>query len=135
MDATALYPSLNIRDCARIVAKRLGNSKLEFQGVNYKWAVKYIALNLPRHEIVQKGLSKVVPIKNNGSQGADRTIKGIEDDQKQERWKFNKMPNKFTRVIRRKSCKRFYKSWSKQHLDITTTSLETRLTNKPKGEA
>ena len=46
LDATPLYPLLNIRDCARIVAKRLENSNLEFQGINYKWAVKYKALNL-----------------------------------------------------------------------------------------
>ena len=103
-DATALYPSLNIRDCARRVAKRLGNSKLEFQGVNYKWAVKYIALNLPRHEIVQKGLNKVVPIKNNGSQGADKRDRNL-----------TKCQTNLQGVIRRKSCKKLVKTTFGHH--------------------
>ena len=45
-DVEALYPSLDIEKSARICAERVSRSEVEFVGIEYDWAVKYIAMNL-----------------------------------------------------------------------------------------
>ena len=45
LDAVALYPSIEVRDASQLVAKRVAESKLIFDGVNWRRATTYVALN------------------------------------------------------------------------------------------
>ena len=101
LDANALYPSLDIDRTSRIVAKRVVNSEIRFDEVNYKWAATYVALNMERLEVTRRGLHRVVPRKR-ATGGKDPTILTIGVDQKKERWKWNKMPDQYTPLEKRK---------------------------------
>ena len=105
LDAKALYPSLNIRKSAKIVAERVTESGVKIEGVNYKWVGKYLALTMSRNEVVNTGLSRVVPKKTGGQQGRDRSIKSIEIDQKKERWHWKVMPDKYTDADKKRMMK------------------------------
>ena len=59
----ALYPSLEIERCARICGERVEGTAMNFQGIDYKWATKYIALNMKQHEITRADLQRIVPRK------------------------------------------------------------------------
>ena len=69
LDTVALYPSLEIRRSAEIVSERVISSGVRFEGEDYKWAVKYLALAMSRKEIVQKGLVNLV-LKREETRGA-----------------------------------------------------------------
>ena len=74
LDAVALYPSLEIGKCSKIVADRVDKSGVKIEGVSYKWAAKYLALVLSDEEIRVAKLGEVVPKKRGGRQGR-RTFK------------------------------------------------------------
>ena len=60
-DAEALYPSLKIRECARIVCQAIMNTKAEFEGIDYEEAVKYIAMTMTEDEIREEGNEHLIP--------------------------------------------------------------------------
>ena len=55
LDAEALYPSSDIKDCARICRERVRESPIQFEGVDPRWAAMYIALNWEQHDITRAG--------------------------------------------------------------------------------
>ena len=113
LDAVALYPSLDINKSSEIVSERILRGEVKFEGVNYKWAAKYLALVMSRVDIVRAGLGAVIPVKRGGNQGRDRTIKSIEDDQKLERWKWTKTPAMYSEEERRMLIKQVVKAMIK----------------------
>ena len=60
-DADALYPNLDIIQSAKICGEAVRESKLNFDGVDYVWAGKYLAMTCSPVEIAESGLSEVVP--------------------------------------------------------------------------
>ena len=61
LDATALYPSLDVQRCGQLFGQMIQESKLEFRGVDYKWAAIYIALNCKPWEITRWKMNHLVP--------------------------------------------------------------------------
>ena len=47
----ALYPSLKIKRCAEICNQEVLESKVTFDGVDYRWAAQYLALSYTQHQI------------------------------------------------------------------------------------
>ena len=68
---------------------------MNFEGIDYKWATKYIALNMKKHEITRADLHRIVPQKL-AKYGSRPTVLTWEEDEKRERWKYTRDPNKLT---------------------------------------
>ena len=60
-DVKSLYPSLQAKPCAAIIARMLNESRLVVEGVNWDQAVFYIALTIDRARVEEMGLGEVVP--------------------------------------------------------------------------
>ena len=60
-DVKSLYPSLDGKQCAAIVARLVKQSTLVIEGINWEQAVLYIALNLDRTKVEEIGLEEVIP--------------------------------------------------------------------------
>ena len=96
LDVKGLYPALDIPVVTKIAAKMVMESGLRMAGINYTWAVIYLALDLSKAEIKRRGLEKLVPVKKE-RRGRPPTILSIGEDVKsQERWKFVKPTTFFT---------------------------------------
>ena len=63
MDAVALFPSLSGRNTARIVRRRVEESKVEWRGFNWKKATIYIMANKNLVEGIDKDVRKYFPIR------------------------------------------------------------------------
>ena len=101
LDAVGLFPALDIQKCSELVAKRVANSNLNFEGVCYKWAAKYVALGMSENEVVRKELHDVIP-RRRSKHGTKATVKTIMVDQKKERWKWRTNPDDFTEANKRR---------------------------------
>ena len=84
-DAEALYPSLDIEQSARICAERVSRSKVEFMGIDYDWAVKYIAMNLTKDEVALSRIGHLLPVRKH-KRGARPGIVSIEEEEKSSKW-------------------------------------------------
>ena len=60
-DVKSLYPSLNAKQCAVIIAKLVQESRLVVEGVNWDQAALYLAVTLTREKVNELGLQEVVP--------------------------------------------------------------------------
>ena len=60
-DVKSLYPSLQTKPCAAIIARMLNESTLVVEGVNWDQAVYYLALTINRAKVEELGLGEVVP--------------------------------------------------------------------------
>ena len=61
-DAVSLYPTIQEEMACLAIRKAMIESKIEFEGVNFKQCVLYIALeNLSQSELLWRGLNRVVP--------------------------------------------------------------------------
>ena len=60
-DVKSLYPSLDGRRCAAIIAKLVRESSLVVEDVNWEEAALYVALNLDRNKVEELGLGEVIP--------------------------------------------------------------------------
>ena len=68
-----MYPSLDIEETSKICAKMVTESGLRFQGVDWTWACKYLALNFNQKEISKRNLLGIIPVKK-AKQGKDPTV-------------------------------------------------------------
>ena len=87
VDVNALYPSLEIKQCAKICAERVRRSPLKFEDIDYHWATVYLALNMSREEVIREDMGMLVPIRR-ATQGKDPTVLSVETDEKIDRWKW-----------------------------------------------
>ena len=60
-DVEALYPNLEIMASARLCGEAVKQSKMRFEGVDYFWAGKYIAMTCAPKEIEESNLGETVP--------------------------------------------------------------------------
>ena len=67
-DVQSLYPKLQVRECASIIARLLREGRLLIEGVNWDQAVLYLALTKTRQEVEELGLGEVVP-RRKGARG------------------------------------------------------------------
>ena len=97
LDVKALYPSLVVKACAKLVHDRVMKSPVKFPDISAKWASIYVAMNLEVHEVIRTGLQHLVPSRT-ANKNKGPTVKTIEVDQKgvRERWSWFKDPEKYT---------------------------------------
>ena len=91
LDVKALYPSLDIPICAEIAKQRLIGGDLKFDGVCYKTATHYLALNMTQEEVTRNGLGEVVPMRRHKN-GERPGISGYSYDSSANRWKLSRDP-------------------------------------------
>ena len=60
-DVKSLYPSLDGKRCAAIIARLVRESSLVVEDVNWEEAALYVALNLERNKVEELGLKEVIP--------------------------------------------------------------------------
>ena len=60
-DATGLYPSLQGRQSGMLVKEAYMKKSLEVEGINYKEAARYIAMEYDRFDIRHMGLERLIP--------------------------------------------------------------------------
>ena len=103
LDAEALYPSLDTNKCAQICEDRVLASKINFEGVDYSWATRYVALNMTQDEINRARLHRIIPRKKAKS-GSRPTVRTWEDEEKKERWVYRKgkAPNQMTELDKKR---------------------------------
>ena len=89
-DVEALYPALDIEETARICAERVQNSTLEFDGVDYVWALKYIAMNLTKEEAPRSKLWRLLPVRRSKT-GRRPGINSMEEEEKNTKWAFRRL--------------------------------------------
>ena len=61
LDVDALYPSLDIDRCARVVAGKLFDSDFKFEKLNWREIALYLRFHLSDEEIRKEGLEGVCP--------------------------------------------------------------------------
>ena len=61
LDVEALYPSLYIPAVSKLCAGKIVRSGLNFEGVDYVWAFKYVALGIDMMVVRRRGLQDVMP--------------------------------------------------------------------------
>ena len=64
-DVEALYPSLEDMEVAEVVYKAIMESKVKFVNVDYREAVRYIAMNWSAQRCGQSDLRRVLPWRTN----------------------------------------------------------------------
>ena len=52
LDVTSLYGSIDSKTAGIIARDKVVKSKMKFEGINYKWALIYLALTMTAHEKV-----------------------------------------------------------------------------------
>ena len=67
-DVQSLYPKLQVKECAVIIARLLREGRLELEGVNWDQAALYLALTMSRQRVEELGLGEVVP-RRKGTRG------------------------------------------------------------------
>ena len=60
MDVSALYPSLDQRESAKIVRKEFEESGIEIEGVDWRLVALYLAVTVSREELLREGLEHLV---------------------------------------------------------------------------
>ena len=101
IDAVALYPEIDVVEGAKIARKAIEQSKTIYEGVDYGWAGRYIALNCSPQEIAKDKLSKLVPFRKQ-NRGKRPTILTVDCEDKKERWCWSRHPNTFSPAEKRK---------------------------------
>ena len=89
LDIESLYPSIKTKDAARICKEKIQSSSVEFQGVDYKWALTYLTLTMSPREIVDAKIQYLLPRRLH-KQGPKPGISGALDKEPEERFWFPK---------------------------------------------
>ena len=84
LDVRSLYPSLDQNESSRLVENLVMNSKVNFEGIDYRCAQTFIASNMSKKEIKKKKLQKILPSR---------------------RWKMGKRPGATTKELGQKKKK------------------------------
>ena len=61
MDASALYPSLNIDDVMDSIWKLINTSKLDFKNVDIREVIKYVTIMYTEEELREKCVISTIP--------------------------------------------------------------------------
>ena len=63
MDAQALYPSLRVEECAKLIFNMVIDSPLKTNNLDWENAAKFLSVEMTENEIISAGLSEWVPKK------------------------------------------------------------------------
>ena len=60
LDAEALYPSLNIDKTAKLIGELIEEVFLKWEGVDFRWASIYVAMEIDEFEVIRRNLQQLV---------------------------------------------------------------------------
>ena len=66
LDAEALYPSLNIDKTAKLIGELIGEAGLKWEGVDFRWASIYVAMEMDEYEVIRRNLQHLIPRRRHG---------------------------------------------------------------------
>ena len=99
LDVDALYPSLDIKKCARVFRDKLFHSTLSFPGLSWKDIALYLAMHMNKREIKREGIERYIPVKRR-KRGRPPTLtaSGTSQDKavKFGPWRFKQVPDEVT---------------------------------------
>merc|ERR1712082_160137 len=81
--------------CSKICSEIVAKSGLKWEGVDWWWATRFVALAMEEGEMIAKGLADIIPQKRAKS-GKKPTLLTVEDDDKKERRKHPKPADELT---------------------------------------
>ena len=90
LDVEALYPSIRVKEATEIIRKKMENTDVKVDGVDYRWALIYLKLTCTKAEIVDNNLQGILPRKI--KKGRKATILTVEEDARTERWWYPHSP-------------------------------------------
>ena len=93
LDVTALYPSIDTDQAADICRDKVLESDMVFDGIDYRWALVYLALTCTNRDKVDNNLQDVIP-RRLRKQGSRPTVLTAEVDEKREHWWYPVTPGK-----------------------------------------
>ena len=95
LDVEALYPSIDVKKAGEICRDKVLESELNLEGIDYRWALVYLALTQTPTEKVDLRLQGVIP-RRLAKTGSRPTIKTVEKDEQVERWWYPVPPNQLS---------------------------------------
>ena len=78
---------MEMEKCSKICSKLVANLGLKWEGVDWWWATRFVALAMEEEEMIAQGLADLIPQKRAKSRKKP-TLLTVEDDIKKERWNF-----------------------------------------------
>ena len=94
LDVENLYGSVNTKVACNVIREEVMNSPLNFEGIDWRWALVYCALTLTPIEIVDQKLHQLIPRKLAAMKA---TIKTVKKDETHERWHYLTPLKKWTK--------------------------------------
>ena len=88
-DVDGLFPNLEIMSSAILCGNAVRATKVKFEGIDYIWASKYIAMTCSQQEIEDCGFQDIVP-RRKSKKGTRPTIVGVDIEEKVSKWSFSK---------------------------------------------
>ena len=100
LDASALYPSLDIQKTSRIVGDLVREAGIQWEGVDFRRASIYVAMEMEEYKVIRRNLQHLIPRRRHGfgTKAKKPSVKTTETDDKPEsaRWKFFRDPSTYT---------------------------------------
>ena len=101
LDVKSLYTSINTKVAGIKAKERILKAKAKFEGIDYKWALKYLALTMTPSEKIdakhnEARMFSMLPRRTSTHGNAKPTIKTVKADAKTERFWFPKPPGFLT---------------------------------------
>ena len=101
LDAEALYPSLNIVESSKMCEERVMASGMIFEGVDYGWATRYVALNMSQEDINREKLYKIIPRRKSRA-GQRPTVRTYTEEESKVRWRYVRTPEQLTQLEKKR---------------------------------
>ena len=95
LDVSALYSSVDTRTAGEMARNKIKQSSVNFQGVDYQWALVYLQVTMSPAEKVDAGVAGLMPRKIN-KQGQKPSVKTLKDKEYLQKWWFPKPTNFLT---------------------------------------
>ena len=95
LDVTSLYGGIDSKTAGIIARDKVVKSKMKFEGINYKWALIYLALTMTAHEKVDAHVQGLIP-RRKTNKNHPPTIRTVDLEEKLDRWWFPKPENLLT---------------------------------------
>ena len=89
LDVTSLYGSIDSKTAGIIARDKVVKSKMKFEGINYKWALIYLALTMTAHEKVDAHVQGLIP-RRKTNKNHPPTIRTVDPEENLDRWWFSK---------------------------------------------
>ena len=98
LDVKSLYTAIDVKSAGKIAREAVMNSEVMMDGINYDWALRYLALTMEPREIVEAKVQSFLPrrqaqpgSKTEKPGGKKPTILTVDSEEKIQRWWFQNL--------------------------------------------